>query len=218
MLNTNKTSRSIFLPLILFFFVFLILYYTKCQLGFNIFEEQSLHRYFPFNYLQRDTNKIVADPKVGALFVDDFDPSWLSPRHWTGLWPNDEDIVDKEYRNDGTAGSKCLVIINGSKKHWAYSNSQMIAVSEGDRFSLKAVVRVGGDDQAIGVGVTAYGQDKEAINWNDGYKSITGVRLWSELESEYVVPAGVKFIRFRLSGKGEGVSWVDDVGFYKRGK
>ncbi len=210
-----KNLNKILISLILILFLFLGFYYTKCQLGFNIFEELSISRYFPFTFLQRDTDRVVSNPRDGVLFVDDFDPVWLSLRHWCGFWAKEKELVEKKYVAEGMDDSNCLLIVNEGKRSWAYSHAKMIEVIEGDRFSLKASVRVDGDDVGVGLGVTSYDEDMKVVKWNDGYKKVSGARSWKGVENVYVVPEGVRFIRFRLSGAGEGKVWVDGVGFLK---
>jgi len=126
----------------------------------------------------------------------------------------EEGLVENKYTTDGVDGSKCLLIKSNSAKDWTYKHFKMILAKEGDRYGYKGIVRTVGDSN-VTLGVVTYNEDIKVINWNYAAKTVTGAKDWVEAINEFEIPQDVKYIRFGLSGTGEGKAWIDDVVFSK---
>ena len=53
------------------------------------------------------------------------------------------------------------------------------------------------------------------MTWSYAAKTVNAAKDWVEVINEFEIPQGVEYIRFGLSGSGEGSVWIDDVGFSK---
>lgn len=51
------------------------------------------------------------------------------------------------------------------------------------------------------------------MTWSYAAKTVNAAKDWVEVINEFEIPQGVKYIRFGLSGSGEGSVWIDDVVF-----
>ena len=206
--------RKYIIAFIGFVFVFLLAYYAKCQLRFNIFESISLSKEFPFKYLQANPNPVVANPQAGVLLKDTFAAPFWSERNWSELWAREKGLVEIEYPADGADGTKCLLVKSNSAKDWALRHFKMISVKAGGRFGYEGRVKTTGNAKVI-LSVVTYNEDMKVMNWGYAAKTVNAAKDWVEVTNKFEIPQDVQYIRFGLSGSGGGKAWIDNVVFSK---
>ena len=204
----KKRHLIIFLITILFVFI----YWAKNQIGINFFDSFSISSYFPFKYL---TNDVIMSPKPGILLNENFnEPRIVSI--WSNLSMQEDGKTTKELSLDGVNGSKCLLIKNIGRGYWTYSHRKLIEVKKGDIFHFEGDVNIQGDDLSAYLSVAVFDKNKHAINWNLFKKKVKRSGVWIRVEKQFNISDDViKYIRFRLVGRGNGYFRFDNITFRK---
>ena len=91
----------------------------------------------------------------------------------------------------------------------------MIEVSPGEIYSFSGWVKTSGKEAAGTLSVVLYDADKQVKQWHYAKESVTGADNWRCVERKFIIPDGIKYIRFRLTGWGEGKAWFDEIRFKK---
>ena len=187
-------------------------YWVKVQIGINFFDSFSIGSYFPFKYL---TNNVITSPRLGNLLEDNFDKKRII-KIWSNLWMEEHGTVTKKTSLDGFNGSKCLLIKNAGSGSWAYSHRKIIRVKKGDVFHFEGDVNIQGNDLSAYLSVAAFDQNKNAINWNLFKEKVNGTGTWIRVDKRFNIYSDViKYIEFRLVGRGKGNYRFDNITFRK---
>jgi hypothetical protein len=183
-------------------------YWLKSQMGISFSESTSLSKYFPFNYLA--PRQVIINPAAGIFLFDSFD-SFSLFGNWNSLWMREQGKVSKGYGANGIDNSRCLFIKSNSTKSWVCSYKKMIRVREGDVFNYKVFVKLKGDTHSAIASMATFDADKKIINWNDFRQQTDRTNEWMVLEKTFIIPDGIQYIQFRLSGIGTGEFRFDNV-------
>lgn len=187
-------------------------YWLKCRMEINYFPAVSLSGYFPFKYLKQ--NKVIHPPGPGIIFQDSFDSFGLFS-NWTRRWMREPGKVEKHFDSDGIDGSRCLLITSRSSGSWSCSHNKFVEVSSGDRFRFEARVKLHGDKPSAYAGVAAFDINKDVVSWNLVSVKTNQTGVWGKLEKTFIVPEGIKYINFKLSGCSSGDFRFDNIFFEK---
>ena len=191
----------------------LIAYRLKNNMGRNLFASHSLHRVFPFKYLQRDE---IIDPFPGEFIIEEsFEPTLFSSHHWGRLWQAEEDKVVQKYDPVGIRSSKCLYIISETKYSWVYPHSNLIKVQKGDAFSCEGFAWIQGDTVYTTFCLTLLDENKNVFDWDYGRSNDVPNNKVTKISKLFTVPDSTAFIRFRIIGRGMGEFKYDDITFRK---
>lgn len=185
-------------------------YWLKCRLGINFSDHYSLSRHLPFKYIAPDA--IIAHPSPGILFEDSFN-SFTFFGGWARLWPRERRLVEKSYDSGGINNSRCLIIQNKSKETWSLSHNKRIRVHNGEKFSFEVAVKLEGKSPVAHAEIAAYKKKHKIISLHYITKTTSQTNEWITLKKTFIVPADISYIKFRLSGEGEGRFLFDDVRF-----
>ncbi len=199
----------LFFSLILLFFVG---YWIKCQVCLNFSQEVSLSSYAPFKYLQRDN--VIHLPPPGTLLNDSFETRRLIS-NWSHLWMREVGKVSLNYSSLGRDNSRCLLIASKSSQSWSCSHNKFVEVEEGDIFSLEGYIKLQRDKMSGYVGVAAFNRQKQAIKWNYISEKVNESNKWIKVIKSFIIPSGINYIKFRLTGVGIGEFYFDDIRFKK---
>jgi hypothetical protein len=204
-----KTKYLIFISLLI---IPLLFYWLKVQVGINIFNSYSISTYFPFKYLYND---VIESPEPGILLSEDFDRKRIF-RIFTLSWIKENGLVTDEISPYGIKGSRCLLIKSNSNGYWVYSHRKKVKVRRGDLFNFEGLVRMTGGASHAWLSVVAFDENNEAIDWNL-FKSKTDKKgEWIKVEKQFDIPDdNIRYIRFRLVGKGHGEFQFDNIVFRK---
>lgn len=211
-----KKIRSLYIAGILLIFLFCLAYWFKCQLGIDFIRSFHLGNYLPIGFLQNSyaANSVVFANKLGDLLDDSFD-SPKSSQNWSKIWMREEGKVKQGYDVNGIDKSRALLIESNSEKDWSYQHNKLIKVKEGDTFKFEGNVRTQGKGITVTLSVILYDKDKREIKWHYGREDIGERTEWIKVERQFIVPKGIEYIRFRLTGSGVGQAWFDNVKFKK---
>ena len=212
-IQNNSKYKWHILALAVFLAIILPAYWLKSQMGISFFENYSLSKYFPFNYLV--PNNIIDDPPIGIILHDSFD-SFSLFGNWGNLWMREKGRVTKEYDRKGLNNSRCLVIKSKSTKSWSCSYRKYIRVKEGDAFSFKVSTNMQGQTPTAYAGISTFDEKKEVISWNYVSEKTERTGGWVTLEKTFTIPADISFIRFKLSGTGAGEYRFDNISLKKQ--
>ncbi|MCP4992098.1 MAG: hypothetical protein GY928_40440 [Colwellia sp.] len=186
----------------------LIGYWIKCQTSTNFSESISLSNLTPFKYLQR--NDVISVPEPGIILYDSFEKRPIIS-NWSELWMRDEGKVTKDYDSHGIKNSLCLLVQSNSSKSWAYSHNKYVEVLEGDIFSFEGLANLQGDKISAYAGIAAFDKQKNPIKWNYLSEKVDKTKKWIKVKNRFVVPNGINYIKFRLSGVGIGKFKFDNI-------
>jgi hypothetical protein len=64
-------------------------------------------------------------------------------------------------------------------------------------------------------GIAAFDKQKEPIKWNYISEKVDKTKKWIKVKNRFIVPNGINYICFRLSGVGIGEFKFDDITFKK---
>jgi len=148
------------------------------------------------------------------LLYDDFE-KWRIIKIWSNLWMQKKGKVTKEVSIKGIGNSKCLLIINRSNNSWSYSNRQLIEVRKGDNFSFDCFVKIDGEKAVASMRVSAYDENKKAINWNYIRGETDKLDMWVRIKKSFRLSEEIKYITFNLSGFGAAKFYFDNIYFRK---
>jgi hypothetical protein len=182
------------------------------QMGVNLFASFGISAYFPFKYFDYNT---IKSPKPGILFSENFDHQDLF-KTWSDLWMREEGTVTHQLTADGFNGSRCLLIKNSSTGSWSYSHKKLVEVKKGDRYYFEGFAKVRGQELSAAFSVAAFDSEKKVIDWNRVKQKVDKYGAWIKVATDFdVVDDAIKFIQFRLVGKGIGEYRFDQIEFHK---
>ena len=92
---------------------------------------------------------------------------------------------------------------------------KLIEVKKGDSFNYEIEIKLTGDDISAFAGIDAFNEDKKAINWNYDKIEVNESNKWCKVVNTSVINDDISYIRFRLSGLGEGEYRFDNICFRK---
>jgi hypothetical protein len=128
----------------------------------------------------------------------------------------EEGTVVQEFADDGLNGSGCLLIKNSSTGSWSYSHKKLFEVKKGDRYYFEGIANIQGQDISAAFSVAAFDPEKKVIDWNLIKQSIVKKGDWIKVATHFDVEEdAIKFIQFRLVGKGIGDYRFDQIEFHK---
>ena len=192
--------------------VILFGYWIKCQTSANLSESVSLSNFIPFKYLQR--NDVISVPEPGIILYDSFEKRPLIS-NWSKLWMREEGKVTLDYDSNGINNSRCLLVKSNSTKSWVYSHNKYVEVMKGDVFSFEGFAKIQGDKISAYAGIAAFDKHKKPIKWNYISEKVGKTNKWIKVNNRFIVPKGVNYIGFRLSGVGIGEFKFDNICFRK---
>jgi len=189
-------------------------YWLKNRIGINFFQTFSLSNYFPFKYL--DGPQIIGIDQKGVLLNENFDTYRLF-HNWHGVYIEGEGKIIQTISPNERDTSRCLLIINRDAKNWSISHNKFIEVNAGDYFTYKAKVKISNGDPVAIIGVDSFDKDMKIITWC--YSKIKSDKLdkWNNLVNSFSIDdEKIKYIRFRISGVGQGEYRFDDIVFKRK--
>lgn len=204
--------------LIIIFALFVVsaLYFLKCQNNIDLVKDVSLRHTPPFTLLQnRNPHNIVHAQETSAgLLSDSFA---FEPGHgnWDKLWMREEGAVTLGRDSEGHDDSPSLVITSRGAKDWSLGHKNMVEVSPGEVYGFSGWVKTSDKEAAATLSVVLYDADKKVLQWHYAKESVAGADNWRRVERSFIIPGGVKYIRFRLTGGKEGKAWFDEIKFKK---
>jgi len=197
--------RKIIVIAAVLLFVSLFSYWLKCQLDINLVKSFSLSEVLPVQPLQK---------KCAVAYASSFNPGMTlelqKPSDWQKIWMREKDAVSAEFKDGGR-----ILVDSKSKQDWSLSHDRLVEAQAGDVFGFSVQVQNRAKDLTSALSVILYDQNKKVLKWHYARKwlSQTGT---ADLANEFVVPCGVSFIRFRLTGAGIGNSEFAEVRFYRK--
>ena len=187
-------------------------YWLKSRSGIDLIESFSLQPYLP-SFFRVSLPVIHGGP--GALIEETFEDSHASNR-WLRLWAKRKGTVTRGYESGGADGSRCLTITNAGPDHWAYTYRGWIEAAEGDAFRLEGMAKVMGNDEAsAAIGIVLHDQEKRVLEWHYAQGRVKATARWERVEREFVVPSGVAYLTFRVTGRGAGQTKLDGLRLMK---
>lgn len=197
----------------------IVVYWFKCQNAIDLVKDVSFKNIPPFNLLQNHNpyNIVFAQEADAELLADSF-ASEVKHGEWDNLWMREEGTVTVGHDSKGHDDSPSLVITSRSSRDWSLQHKNIIKVSPGEVFSFSGWVRTSGKAATGTLSVVLYGADKQVLQWHYAGESVTATPSWWFVERSFVIPDGVTYIRFRLTGWGEGKVWFDEISFKKGDK
>lgn len=213
--NIPKTKSRIAHLLVIAFLITVVLsgYWLKCRVGIDFFENYTLSKYFPFNYII--PNNVIDDPSPGMLIDDSFN-SFSLFSNWSHLWSREKERATRGYDSHGIDDSRCLLIKSSSDKSWSYSYKKYFRVKKGDKFSFKVSVKLQGDKLSAYARVIAFDESKDAVSWSYISEKIDKTDEWVTMERAFIISDEISFIKFKVSGNGVGEYRFDDISFSKK--
>ena len=188
-------------------------YWLKTRIGIDFFEDYTLSKYFPFNYIV--PNNVMDDPSPGIILEDSFD-SFSLFGNWTDLWMRDKGTVTTGQDLHGIKNTRCLIIKSSSTKSWSCGHKKYVRVKEGDVFSFQVSVKLQDNKLSAYASVAAFDDKKQAISWNYISEKTDLAGEWITIEKTFTISESITYIRFRLTGTGVGEVRFDDVFFLKK--
>ena len=95
--------------------------------------------------------------------------------------------------------------------------NKYVEVLKGDIFSFEGFVKLEGDKISAYTGIAAFDKHKKPIKWNHISEKVEKTNKWIKAKNRFIVPSGINYIRFRLSGVGIGDFKFDNICFRKEG-
>lgn len=207
----RKSTLVILVSALLFLFFFG--YWFKYQMEIDFIKTFSLANYLPIQFLKKNVDtadNIVFPTEAGDLLNDSFE-SKRSTDNWWKLWMREKRKVTQGYDLNGVSNSHCLLIKSNSEKDWSYQYNKLIKVKEGDIFNFEGFVKA--QDESIGasLSVVLYDENRKVIQWHYAKEDVRETGGWVKVKRGFIVPKGVEYIRFRLTGFGKGKFWFDNI-------
>ena len=118
---------------------------------------------------------------------------------------------------NGINGTTCLLIESRSKKgSWNYMHKKKVKVKKGDLFRMEGFVKLTGAKLHSSMDISAFDRNDKVIHWYL-YRSRTNITgEWVKVEKQFTVDDDrIRYIRFRLAGKGYGKYQFDNLDFRK---
>lgn len=165
----------------------------------------------PVESLEKKWKEIAREKyQAGTVLMnEDFEKvSWI-PK-WGRIWSREPGLAEYKYTQDGERSSRYLKVISQSVKDWGVWPDTYIDVRPGDRFLIEGSMKVMGSGHSD-IGVALYDEGRKIVEWSFGKITASDNTGWQKLSGGFRVPDGVRFIRVRLSGTGQGMFGFDDV-------
>ena len=192
--------------------IILSVYWLKFQAGINVFDKFSIGNHFPFKYLKSD---VIEPQEPLVLLSEDFNEKKIF-KTFSSLWMKEKGKVTEGFSLDGMNGSPCLLIESNSAKSWGYSHRKTIKAKQGDRFYMEAFIKMEGDSLHSYLSMVVFDNNKKAFHWARFKSSTYKKGEWIKVAKEFVIAdPTISYIKFRLTGKGAGRYFFDDVLFRK---
>lgn len=189
------------------FAVSLFAYWLKCQLQINLIKSFSLSQVLPVQSLQKSCAVAHASEfALGKTLLLE------KPSDWQKIWMREKDSVSVEFKDAGK-----IFVHSASKQDWSLAHDVLVAVQPGDVFGFSADMAHDAKELTSSASVVLYDKNKQVIRWHYGRKWLSGKGA-KRAANEFVVPYGVSFIRFRLTGSGVGKSAFANIKFYRKEK
>jgi hypothetical protein len=126
----------------------------------------------------------------------------------------EDGVVTVELSPNGYNGSRCLLVKSRSVGSWAYSHKTIIQVKRGDRYFFEGLVKIIGDNLSASLSVAAFDSKKRVIDWNLEKGKVGKIGTWITIAKQFTVKnENIKYIKFRLIGKGIGEYRFDHITF-----
>ena len=112
------------------------------------------------------------------------------------------------------------MIKSNSTDGWSYSHNKHVETSEGDVFSFEGLVKLRGDKISAYAGITTFDKYKNPIKWNYMSEKVDKTEKWIKVKkakNKFIIPNGINYIKFKLSGVGIGEFKFDNICFRKEG-
>ena len=117
----------------------------------------------------------------------------------------EDGTVTKELSGDGFNGSQCMLIKSSSTGSWAYSHKKLVEVKKGDRYYFEGLAKLQGHELSAALSVAVFDSEKNVINWNLIKEKVGKSGAWIKVANHFTVSDdNIKYIKFRLVGKGVG--------------
>lgn len=192
--------------------IFMFFYWLKLQAGINFFDKFSLGSRFPFSYL---VNDVIKAPYPGILLDEDFEKKRFLIAPALQMDKKRTSIKSK-YAENGFEFSQCFQINNHSYSNWVSVHRKKVRVKRGDRFHMQGWVNLTGVDLLVYLSVTTFDDEQRVIKWNTFRNGTQELGKWLKIERQFEIPDdNVRYIRFRIVGKGKGISRIDNIVFRK---
>jgi hypothetical protein len=188
-------------------------YAVKSKLGIDVFKSYSFSHALQVNNIVWELRRWLRPGKPADLIHDTFLWPAYSAKH-AGFWARASAAARQTYGRTPDSGLPCLVVENNSPEDWAYKFFELFPVSAGEVFDIWGRFRTSPGVTAS-VSVVLYAPDGHVVDWNYARAGATGTQDWVVREREFVIPAGVDAIQFRLTGWGRGQTWFTEVRFRK---
>jgi hypothetical protein len=138
---------------------------------------------------------------------------------WKPLWTREPGAgtltLDTQQKHGGQSSGR--IDFHG-EKDWSLDQAGQIDVKPGDLFELTGWVKLNAKDQGgVTLAVSTWDSQGQVKSWNYGARSLRESSDWTQLKSNFVVPAGIARIQVRLLGYGPATSWADDLSLVKKG-
>ncbi len=180
-------------------------YWLKCQLQINLVKSFSLSQILPVQSLQKS---------CAVAYASEFAPGKTlvleKPSDWQKIWMREKDSVSVEFKDAGK-----IFVSSKSKQDWSLAHDLLVEVQPGDVFGFSSDIVNSAPELTSSASVVLYDKNKQVSKWHYGRKGFSGKGV-KQVANEFVVPYGVSFIRFRLTGSGVGNSQFSNVKFYRK--
>ncbi|MGP9043335.1 phage tail spike protein [Cytobacillus kochii] len=138
-------------------------------------------------------------------------------------WINDNEgvttigVVDQTSWSGNNGSSKCLGLWASDVRNVDAQQERIIKVQEGDELYFELDYRFNNlvGPGSLSYGVRTYDLKKQHLSWTTVAYATTKTYAWTKLSGSYKVPAGVGYIRLRVSftnnGETTNRAWVDNL-------
>ena len=194
------------LIIVLLVCVALSFYWIKCQSEIDIFKSFRWEHYLPLQIFQRST-PIIPASRTGVLLDESFEDGSLS--RWYKPWSLSGQ-ANASIAHGATSDPKFLSIQLKTKDKWAFQNASIIEVEPGQALSYLCSVKTEGG-ATVRADIILYNIDRHVVDWHFASESTASWQDWTQLRRSFTIPAGAKYIRFRIAGTGPGKIFMDNV-------
>ena len=199
-------SRKFVALMVTAFLIFLSAYWLKNLWGLNIFSEFSLSRYPIFAAL--NSQVIDNQPFPGPVIADSFDDKSLLAslkRQWRFYGSAIEMAADAKNPSNDT-----MTIRAKTAERWNGNLTQYVQVNTGEHYQYSIRVKMTGATSYVRASLITYDANRKALSWSNFKTRVVERNKWLNLQRNFAIPAGVHYIKFRITGAGIGEYRFDD--------